>query len=56
MCIAYNLMRLVYLGLEREVEVGFDGGARVLAAAEWVPLERLHGQFRGRSTPRPEWR
>lgn len=52
MCIAYNLMRLVYLGLDRGIEVRFDGGARALAAAAWVPLKTLHRQFRRSSTPK----
>ncbi|HLF15867.1 MAG TPA: transposase [Candidatus Thermoplasmatota archaeon] len=55
MCIAYNLTRLIYLGLDQGIEVGFAAGAQVLARAEWVPLEWLHAQFRGTSTPRPEW-
>ena len=56
MCIAYNLTRLVYLEVERGVEVGFEGGVQVLSRLSWVPLERLHAQFKGTSVPRPEWR
>lgn len=55
MCIAYNRTRLIYLGLDQGIDVNFAGGGQVLAKAEWVPLEHLHAQFRGTSTPRPEW-
>jgi hypothetical protein len=56
MAIAYNLTRLVYLGLERGLEVDFKGGAEVLKGAKWVPLGVLHDQFRLSGEIRPEWR
>jgi hypothetical protein len=42
MCIAYNLARLVLLGLDQGVEVDFSEGATVLARASWTPLRVLH--------------
>lgn len=42
MCIAYNLTRLIYLGLKEGVEIDFKEGARHIAQAKWVPLAELH--------------
>ncbi len=42
MCIAYNLARLVYLGVERGIQIQFAGGAQVLAEAEWKDLDALY--------------
>mgnify|MGYP001614015125 CR=1 FL=1 len=41
MAIAYNLKRLVLLGLKEGVDVDFTGGAQVLAARPWVRLETV---------------
>ncbi len=56
MCIAYNLTRLVYLGVDRGIQIDFGGGAQVLSRVPWVPLPSLHEQYRGvRGQLRPEW-
>jgi hypothetical protein len=55
MAIAYNLTRLVYLEVERGIEVDFEAGAHVLAAAPWESLEALHAKHRNGDKPRPEW-
>lgn len=56
MCIAFNLMRLVYLGVERGIEIDFTGGAEVLSRLPWVPLETLFERYRSvRGQLRPEW-
>jgi hypothetical protein len=61
MAIAYNLTRLVYLEVERGIEVDFAEGARLLAAAKWERLEALHARHRAelpskmRGAQRPEW-
>lgn len=52
MAVAYNLTRLVYLGVEQDVEINFAGGSQVLAEAKWLDLETLYRQMtvaRGRS-------
>lgn len=41
MCIAYNLARLVYLGLDQTIEIQFAGGAQVLAGARWRSLDAV---------------
>lgn len=43
MAIAYNLARLVYMGLDRGVEIQFDAGADRLG--EWVTLDGLKRRF-----------
>lgn len=55
MCIAYNLTRLVYLGVERGIDVGFSEGAQALSRAPWVSLDTLHRLFPGNAKLRPEW-
>jgi hypothetical protein len=62
MALAYNLTRLVYLEVERGVEVDFAEGARHLAAAKWESLETLHARHRAglpakmrAADRRPEW-
>lgn len=42
MCIAYNLTRLIYMGVKEGVEIRFAEGARELAGMKWVSLEELH--------------
>ena len=54
MCVAWNLMRLVYLEVERGIKVSFAGGVQVLRETKWEHLEDLYDAYRGRSTPRPE--
>lgn len=39
--IAYNLARLVYLGLDRGIEIDFAGGADVLRRTRWRSLRAL---------------
>jgi hypothetical protein len=53
MCVAYNLMRLVYLEAERGVQVSFAGGAQVLRETPWQHLEDLYEAYKGRATPKP---
>ena len=60
MAIAYNLARLVYLGLDRGIEPDFAEGAAVLQRAHWRSLHTLaaEGQAEGYRVPdaaRPEW-
>ncbi|MCA1810704.1 MAG: hypothetical protein LC623_01680 [Halobacteriales archaeon] len=62
MALAYNLTRLVYLEVERGIEVDFAEGARHLAAAKWERLEDLHARYRAElpkrmqaEGKRPEW-
>lgn len=60
MALAYNLARLVYLGLDRGIEVDFTGGAEVLRTTRWRSLHALaaEGQaegYRVRDDARPEW-
>jgi len=53
MCVAWNLMRLVYLEVERDVKVSFAAGAQVLRETPWQHLEDLYDAYRGRATPKP---
>lgn len=40
MCIAYNLTRLVFLEIERDVEVDFAGGTQILQQTAWMDVQR----------------
>lgn len=42
MAIAYNITRLVVLGVDQGVDVSFVGGAQALAEAQWVDLDTLY--------------
>lgn len=42
MAIAYNLTRLVFLEVERGIQVSFKDGTARLAAARWASLEEFH--------------
>jgi hypothetical protein len=42
MAIAYNITRLVVLGIDQGVDVSFAGGAQALAEAQWVDLDTLY--------------
>lgn len=54
MCVAYNLMRLVYLEVEQGIRVSFAAGAQALREKPWQHLEDLYDAYKGRATPKPD--